>query len=279
MAKEPKITEKDIPYLIKSLKEGKSFTQLGEEYGLNYRTISYYIRKLDLFKYTRYSKIVENSLGNYFEVIDTPEKAYILGFVLGDGSFSGIQKDYLDIAVALGDKCVLDFMSKYLNTEIHIDKVLDKKHKRFPKARITKTVPFLIKHLGGRLKPDRHFPRIKKELERYMVLGFFDADGSIASGYRKDRNRFWVTISFVHHLKCLTGLQQFLYKRLGISTIVAPRSDENAYVIRFANKKDVLKFIDFIYPNEDFIVLKRKYEKAKAVRLEWGENGEGAIEQ
>ena len=45
-------------------------------------------------------------------------------------------------------------------------------------------------------------------------------------------------------------------------------------MLEFANREDVLKFLNFIYPNDSFIILKRKYNKAKALRLELGEFGE-----
>jgi hypothetical protein len=63
---------------------------------------------------------------------------------------------------------------------------------------------------------------------------------------------------------------------LGISTTVRPKSKENAYVLEFSSRKDVLNFLNYVYPDDKFVVLKRKYNSARAVRLEWEENGEGA---
>ena len=70
----------------------------------------------------------------------------------------------------------------------------------------------------------------------------------------------------------LEGVQQHLFN-IGITTKLRPKSNENCYIIEFANKKDVLKFLDYIYPDNDFIILKRKYLKAKALRLELEEFG------
>ena len=70
-----------------------------------------------------------------------------------------------------------------------------------------------------------------------------------------------------------------LIKELNIATIVRPKTGENCFVLEFSNKNDVLKFLDYIYPNNDFIVLNRKYLKAKALRLELEENGEGVEKQ
>jgi len=271
----PRITEKDIPYIKHLLSQNKTFSEIGEIYGINYRTVSYYIRKLGLFTFTNQYVKECNTLHNEFEIIDTPEKAYTLGFLLGDGGF-GATQDIMIVGIAIKDKEVLDFISKVVKGNVIESLKLDRAKRIFPHVTIAKTIPHLVKHFGGRLKKERHYPRINNSLERYLLLGFFDADGGISYGNRKDRGRFWVNISFTNHLKCLTGLQKLLYRKLGISTIIHPKSDEDAYVIKFSGKEDVIKFINYIYPDESFIVLKRKYEKAKAVRLELGEIGETA---
>ena len=107
------------------------------------------------------------------------------------------------------------------------------------------------------------------------MLGAFDADGCITWGRRKDKNRIWHKISFTTSLKIASGIQMFLIKELNISTTIHPKSNSECYVIEFANKIDIYKFLDYLY-QDDFIVMKRKYNKANALRLELEENGEGA---
>ena len=254
---------------------GKTYVEIGEYFGVNYRTVSYHIKKLDLFKYTREYKKQQNSTGDFFEKIDTKEKAYILGFILGDGAIT--EKDYVDLGVALRDKEVLDFISGQVKGTVHIDNTFNKATRRYPRARISKKMTHLVKHLGSRLKPNRHFPRINKELERYLVLGFFDADGCFSYGKRKDRNRYWASISFTHHLNCLEGFQKFIYKTLDISSIVRKKTGEEAYLIDISSIPQVIKFLEYLYPSNEedrFIILQRKYNKIEAGRRELEEFGE-----
>ena len=120
----------------------------------------------------------------------------------------------------------------------------------------------------------RHIPFVSPKYERYLLQGFFDAEGCITWGRRKDRNRIWQKISFTSQYKMLEGIQNILYKK-GIASKIKPKSDSSkCFVIEFANKNDVLAFLDIIYPNDEFIVLKRKYKNAQALRLELGEFGE-----
>lgn len=209
-----------------------------------------------------------------FNKIDTPEKAYIIGYALADGY---INDNVIEFGCCLEDKKILQFIAEYIGANYTEDLTYIPKTKRFPRARITIGNLDLItdfnKHCSS--KENKHCPIIPKNLEKYLVQGFFDGDGYLTWGRRKDRNRLWQKISFTSSLKILEGIQQILLKQCAISTIIRPKSNENCFVLEFANREDVLKFLNFIYPNDSFIILKRKYDKAQALRLELGEFGEG----
>ena len=82
-------------------------------------------------------------------------------------------------------------------------------------------------------------------------------------------------VKAVESYSLLYGVQQHLLK-IGITTTLRPKSNENCFVLEFSNKADILKFLDYIYPKDsEFIVLQRKYLKNRALRLELEENGEG----
>ena len=257
----------DKDYLIKCLDKGMTTRDIEKECGKDHRTISYWINKYQITDKSKYAKTDKFR----FEKIDTKEKAYILGFILADGSIT--EKEIVDIAVSLYDKKVLEFIGKNINAHVHYSHVLNKANRRFPKARITKKIPDIRKFYGGRKKEDRHYPRVRKDLERYLLQGVFDADGCLTWGHRKDRNRLWYKVSFSSQLKILEGVQKYLYTNLGISTMIKPKANEKCYVLSFSNLSSVLKFCEHIYPNEEFIILNRKYLKYKALRLELEENG------
>lgn len=205
-----------------------------------------------------------------FNKIDSPSKAYILGFILADSSIDN--KNNVEISVALNDKEVVDYISNVIGSNVNVSNKMNKKKRIFPKARTVKRIKDITKFTGGYKKTERHYPRIKKELEPYLLLGFFDGDGCISYGYRKDRKRLWHKISFTSSYSLLQGVQQYLFK-LGITTKLKPKSKSNCYVLEFANKKDILKFLDYIYM-DNFVVLRRKYLKNCALRLELEEIGE-----
>ena len=80
-------------------------------------------------------------------------------------------------------------------------------------------------------------------------------------------------MQFTSQPKLLNGIQNILLKN-GISSSIRGRPDEDVSDLTFTAKSDVLKFLDFIYGEGDFIILNRKYIKANALRQEFGEFGE-----
>lgn len=261
----------DKKILEEYLNQGKSTREIGRLVNKSGTTISYYIKKYELQDKKQNKNFSELNTPYYFNKIDTKEKAYILGFILGDGCVD--KRNHVIITINLKDKEVLDFISNQIDSNISICTKLNKKKRIFPHVSTNKKINDILKFTGGNLKTERHYPRVPKELERYLLMGFFDAEGCVTYGYRKDRNRLWQKISFTSQYKMLEGVQQMLLNNLNISTKIHPKSKEKCYVLEFANKKDVYRFITYLY-QDDFYILKRKYIKANALRLELEEFGE-----
>lgn len=251
------------------LSQGMTNQEIAECVGCCKSNIGHFITQFGLNELQQKYK-----LPNYrFEKIDSKEKAYILGAICCDGAIN--PNNLVEVSVEKGDRELVDFISRHISSRVFIDNTYNKRTKRFPRARTNKKIPDIKTFIGGPAKKDRHFPIVRDELVRYSLLGAFDADGCLAWGRRKDKNRIWQKISFTTSLSIATGLQQVLYKYINICTTIRPKSGESdCYVVEFANKPDVLKFLDYIY-SDNFIVLHRKYSKYKALRLELEENGEG----
>lgn len=258
--------------LLKYIQKGMTHREMAETIGCGKTNIGHFIEKFGL-REVQVNPIKPNY---YFNKIDNIAKAYIIGFIACDSAIS--QKCQVEVSIEKADREVADFIAKEFDCKVNVDNTFNKKTKRFPRVRINKKVSDVLKFIGGNLKINRHLPIVRKDLNRYLLLGAFDADGCLTWGRRKDKNRIWHKISFTTSFNIAICLQQILIKELNISTIVRPKSKESCYVIEFANRKDILKFLDYIYC-DDFVVLKRKYLKAKALRLELEENGEGANKQ
>lgn len=258
--------------LIQMLKEGKTHREIGLLLGKGKSTVGYWINAYNLNQLSANKKPIYKD-EYMFNKIDTKEKAYIIGYALADAYISD---DVLEFCCAVNDKEMLDFISKYMGGNVKTYPAYNSP-KSFPNAKISignKSIITDFKKHCSTKKSTRHCPIIQKRLERYLVQGFFDGDGCITWGIRKDRNRIWQKVSFTSQLKVLEGVQQILLKHCDIATIIRPKGHDKCFVLEFSSKKNVLKFLNFIYPDNEFIILKRKHKKANALRLELDEFGE-----
>lgn len=254
----------DINRLKELLSQGYSIENIGKIMGYSPNTIQNNISKNNLGG--KYKKDVDLNKGidkTFLNKIDTPEKAYIIGFLLGDGHITeDLRRVYLGLQIK--DKEILESIRDYIPFECDIkdDLTLNKKQRRFPNSELSILSPSFTKDLhqkfGGRLKPERHTPIVSKYLEPYLISGFFDADGGISFGRRKDRDRFWSYARFTGSYKTLVGIQKILDKN-EISSSLRPKSKEKCYVLEVSSFDNVMKF--YKYLPQDSIRLQRKVDK------------------
>jgi len=245
------------------LKDNLSYRKIATLERCSPKKVEYWVNKHSIKFLAKYNKEYQKNVDhNFFNKIDTKEKAYIVGFIMGDGYISDKLDVYLGLAIK--DKQLIYDIDNYIPWECIVkeDLTFDKKTKRFPRVRFGfRSRNFgknLIKYFGNRLASERNTPIVPKHYEKYLLAGFFDADGCITFGERKDRNKKWQKISFTASDTILIGVQKILLKH-EISTIIKPKKDEKVFIIEFAAKKDIIKFANLL--PIDGIRLKRKVIK------------------
>lgn len=240
-------------------------------HGIASQTVGYYVNKYCINHLApKHKKHYPDE--HLFNKIDTKEKAYIIGYSVADACISD---DYIEFRCALKDKELMDFIAAYIgDCTVNVDATYNKAAKRFPscgfKIGNKNIVTDFNKHCSQKI--DKHMPIVRRDLEPYLLLGYFDGNGCITWGHRKDRHRIWHKVCFVGQLASLIGVQKIL-EHNGICSSIIPKGKEKAFVLEFANKPDILKFYHLIY-DPKFVVLNRKYEHFNALRLELGEFGE-----
>jgi intein/homing endonuclease len=181
---------------------------------------------------------------NYFEKIDSDDKAYILGFIYADGS---VYKNYLSIWLAIKDVEILDFIKEKLDYGgIIYNSYNKKKNKKYVGLTISsnKIVSDLNKFgiINNKTYQSKTLPIYNKKYEKAFLRGFFDGDGSIYSN--NSRKYIEYTVNFSGNKSVLTQLKKILYKYSITSSKIRYRhNNEESCMLDIRGNKNIEKLI------------------------------------
>lgn len=203
---------------------------------------------------------------DYFDEIDTPNKAYILGFLYADGYNNRINNTVV-LSLNREDREILEKISKEVGStkplfesnytpddgvERHmLILAMASKHmcESVEKWGLTQNKTFTIT-----------FPNfLEDELIPHFIRGYFDGDGCACSTFDKGRPRFQITL--MSSTQFCNGLIDYLETQNIHFHINQPlRKSEKNKIVRSGNNKELPKFINLIYKDAD-LYLERKKNK------------------
>lgn len=193
---------------------------------------------------------------NQFEIIDTEEKAYWLGFLYADGSI-GSKEDKIELSLAEKD---LKHIEKFRNFMGISNKISYRE----------KTKSYRMSFRSSKCKQDLinkgcipkkslvlkypTYEQVPKELSNHFIRGYFDGDG-------------WFTNTESCFQIGIIGTQDFIKGFLDNieninkdNKIFICHREDGAKRYVFGAYQDVLNFLNWIYKDAN-IFLDRKYEK------------------
>jgi intein-encoded DNA endonuclease-like protein len=256
MAKKLSLTQEDTQKLIQEYNSGKSLRVLETEFN-HHRSILSRILKdngIQIRDNTENNRLYHHN-ENYFEVIDTEQKAYWLGFIYADGFIDcqnnfGItlnSKDELHIEKFKSDISATNPINHYngsgYNTDGSFSRILMKSKQ---------TVSDLIDHGVFRQKTlTLKFPTVQQvpeQLIRHFIRGYFDGDGCI-SFYKKA-----YLIGFTGTYEVLKGIEEVFAG----DWVITPHN--NAFQINIGGNLQVLRIFHYLY-DDATVFLERKCDK------------------
>ena len=243
-----------------------SYKKLGEIIGLGERQVDYILRKngLKSGRKGQFERKYKYTLNHeYFDQIDSHNKAYVLGFILADGCVSGENVRYaLKVGLNPKDKCVLDFIQKELNNNSPY---------YYNKSNNSLCLNINSKHLVSSLmkvgiKPAKTYltdiPKIPEEYKFSFFLGIFDGDGCIFTKYRQKGkyvsfdSKFTITgkhYQYIKNIKDMTGIEYGKIYKV-----------DEYHVWAITNSKEILDVYNKIYGKTDFY-LERKHKRFEEI--------------
>lgn len=215
----PHITAQILPLY----REGQSIRQIAERLNISQCTVGVRVRKAGI-KRPKQMVYLHQIDATYFEIIDTEQKAYWLGFLYADGCVNS--NDALVLVLAAKDKAHVEQFKKDVGytgpvyTKAAKTSVIGKKVVRsgfqYGIAICRKKLCEDLIRLGctRRKSLTLQFPtpdQVPDHLLRHFIRGYFDGDGSISRSKEGNRDRYKVSILGTAHF--LKGVQDFLEKQ------------------------------------------------------------------
>lgn len=261
--KQRRLTHKEKSELFTKYETGKfTAVDLAKEYPVSSTAINGLLRRHG-YKAKSQSELQRkyNIDETFFDVIDTEEKAYILGFLYADG-YNNTDRNSVNLSLKEDDKEILEILNNLLQPNKPLQYVEIKDTNSSNQYRLV----IANKHISQKLvelgcdKAKTHnltFPtaeQVPSHLIRHFVRGYFDGDGSV-SGDKQKQFCFVGTIDF------LLPLQQILMKELGFSETKLDQRhkniDNNIRSLRYCGINQCIKFRDWLYKDAT-IYLERK---------------------
>lgn len=214
-----------------------------------------------------------------FSSIDTEFQAYLLGLYASDGSIDEKRKTFR-MHLQKRDSYIINLIKEIVGPDSRTFELKNKTcfNKRNGKAynvqdtfgidiNSTKICNDLVNLGIGYRKTykELHIPKIKQDLVRHFIRGYFDGDGTITGSYVKPdfkwkkHENFRTTASICSKTKTmLVEIQDVLMKNGIKGTIAISRRDE-MFILSIPKMK-LPKLFDFLYKDSNFYFT-RKYDK------------------
>ena len=210
------------------------------------------------------------------KVIDTQDKAYLLGQIYGDG-YSGGEEHHSYKIMLTSNKGDIDV---YRKLQEKFPFFIYKTYKSHPNMiyleNYEKSLYIDLKNHGmisSKTKYDKtgefHFPNLRNDLIPHFIRGYFDADGSFwyPSRYRS-RNNLRTELGCATKNFLLSINSHLLKNGITFSYLERNKSAGNGrtyqtFTLLSSNRETSIKFADFIYKDANVFL---NYKKEKAYR-------------
>ena len=245
--------------------------ECAKKFNVDRGTLSIHLKEMNIETNRKINKNGENYSNfneNFFEVIDTEEKAYWLGFLLADGSINS-NRNQISIALSSIDRDHIIKFQKSINSRHNICDYLANNNvtnKKYPTSDLVlhskkmKDDLFNLHIHDNKTKKEKPC-EIPKNLIRHYIRGFFDGDGWISSYDRRiqDRckNKKW-ELGFGSSFEMIDYISKHLSNTLNIA-YKEPKKN-CIYRIRYSSNSDIAKIIKYLY-KDSTIYLNRKQNK------------------
>lgn len=245
--------------LIKSeYLQGKTILEIENSTNLSGVCIRDVLKRLGIYKSKQNKDLIKYGTSlNFFNKIDSEEKAYWLGFIYADGCVVGASNKYayrfcVDLAIKDFNHLqkLANIFNTKLTTKIRSAQICQSQEiKDFEIVNLTinnKTIWSDLQQNGisirKTLNPDLTiFDKFDKRLMNHFIRGVFDGDGSII----KDSNMFIMN----GNKDFLETVQKILISEINLNLTKIFLDKGNGYKLYYGGREQIKRIFDWLYNN------------------------------
>jgi hypothetical protein len=256
-------SENKIDKICDLYQQGVSAKSLGIKYSIDKRRVQKWVENKNLLRDKSESHRFTEFNKNIFDIINSSEKAYWLGFFYAD-AYNCNKTNTVSVSLQTRDLKHLQKLANFMG--LSPNKITYTKNKE---GHEYFTLKMYSKHLCKTLN-DKGCPQAKSFIIEYpewldeklyvhFIRGLFDGDGSIC---KRETNEWKWSIATTK--ECGESIQQIILDKLKIIVNLRniSKTNNNTYELESNGNEKVLKLADWLYKDSPEIIrLDRKYEK------------------
>lgn len=231
--------------IIEDYNNGISTTHIAEKYNISTKGVCNILSRFGVDRNNIYHNI--NLIEDYWENIDSYDKAYFLGFMVTDGN---VYDNQVSLELKIDSKHILETFkekTKSDNPITHTDK--------FAKFRLRrKRWVDDLKQYG--IIPNKtssvKFTKISDDLMPHYIRGLIDGDGYIS--YKSK------SIGFCGNENTVTGLRDYLVNVLNVYESKVRHTQSNLWEVSWCSHSDICNICEYIYADKKDCYLFKKYD-------------------
>lgn len=245
-------SKEDVQIMYDMYIDGSNVEEISSIYGCNRASIYNLFKKYNLaLGNDRFRKYEIDDY--YFDNIDTPNKAYILGFLWADGH-NNTRKGIVEMRLQARDKHILDDISKELKSNRPIyfvkretDRQQDTYRIYITSRRISDSL--LSYGMCANKTYVLQWPKnINDELVPHFLRGFTDGDGHIGK-----KELSWAGTEMM-----LNQVRNILFSQFGIDAKIYDTKTEVIKSLRVCKRREIIDVLNWMYKDAD-LMLERKF--------------------
>ena len=259
-------TDNEVTQIIEYYEGGKSTYAIGKLLGRPHSTIYGMLKRkgIEMREYTYNDAVHED----FFSVIDSPAKAYILGLWFSDGNVKHDTRHAA--ALFMVDKDIIEKVIPLLYEE-PIEPILKKTKTRDQFGIVIRHKNICHDLIKQGCVPKKSLvlgwpPNLPDYLISHFLRGLTDGDGCFSYSKSIKYNTYAFTWSLTsgssdfcreasRTMERVLGVQTTFHKKL-------QKGKNPYYTISISKRRDLIKLIDFLYKDSHGLYMDRKYEKS-----------------